>query len=258
MPNFHKASFSVPSPFDLYLPEGLGSLPFIFITPLLGRLLFFDDLLLESHFARFFASRGFGVALIHRPIFAFDPERGLEQMQEYLTESVARNRKVFDFLLARKEINPEKVGDFGISFGAVVNSLWAARDPRLKAHVFALGGGNLAEIFMTSRDWLMRSYFKAAVRKMGGKKEDLKAGLKKLLHPDPLEVCQSIPRENILMVLALFDRVIRFRYGLAFRSALGNPETVFLPLGHYTSIPTIPFIQWKALDFFKRRFKAAG
>lgn len=256
MPNFHKVSFTVPSPFDLYLPKHPKDPPFICITPLLGRIFFFKDLLWESYFARFFASHGFGAALIHRPIFTFDPEQGLEQIAEYLRESVSRNQKVLDFLSARKEVDRERVGDFGISFGAIVNCLWAARDPRLKAHVFALGGGNLAQIFMTSRDWLMRSYFKDAIKKMEGNKKYLKIELEKLLHPDPLEVCHSIPKESVLMVLALFDRVIGFRYGLQMRHALGNPKTILLPLGHYTSIPAIPFLQWRALDFFKKRLSA--
>ena len=55
------------------------------------------------------------------------------------------------------------------------------------------------------------------------------------------------------MFLALFDHVIRFRYGLALWRTLGKPETVFLPLGHYASILTIPILKWKVISFFKKK-----
>ena len=248
-----KIAFQKPDPFELYLPEGTGPLPLICLTPILGRLLFLDDLFLERRFARFFASQGFAAALIERPIFEFNPARGLEQIQRYLEESVLRNEKVLDDLLARKEIDPEKIGSFGISFGAVLNSLWAASDSRLKAHVFALAGGNIPEILITSRDPLMRSYLKAIIKNVGMEREKLKDAFERVIRLDPLKAASSIPRESVLMILALFDRVIRFRYGQLLRQALGEPETIFLPLGHYTSLITVPLTQWKALEFFKKR-----
>lgn len=238
---------------ELYLPEGPGPFPLLCLTPLLGQLAFLEDLFLEWRFARFFAAHGFAAALIHRPLFEFDPSRGLEQIQDYLDQSIARNRGVLDSLLSRKEIDTEKIGTYGISFGAVVNSLWAAADPRLKAHVFALGGGNLPEIFVTSRDPLMQSYLKAVLKKTGVEKKDLKILLQGVFHLDPLEAARSIPREKVCLHLAIFDRVIRFRYGLAFRRALGNPETVFIPLGHYSSLLAVPFLKWQVLDFFWRK-----
>lgn len=256
---FRKIIFDRPSPFELYLPEGPGASPLICITPLLGRLLFLEDLLLERYLARFFASNGFATAVIDRPIFEFNPACGLEQIQSYLEESLSRNRQVLDFLAGQKEIDSAKMGSFGISFGAVINSLWASLDSRLKAHVFALGGGNLPEIFVTSRDPLMRSYYQAALKSKGGgvpplTKENLKENLKKIFRFDPLKTAASIPRENVFMVLALFDRVICFRYGLALRDALGNPRTFYLPLGHYSSIVSVPFLKRKVLSFFRSKW----
>ena len=251
--SIQKINFLKPAPFELYLPTGTPPFPLICITPMLGRFAFLDDLFFERQFARFFSSNGLATVVIDRPIFEFDPERGLEQVQEHLDESLRRNRLVLDFLYERKEIDRDRIGTYGMSFGAVVNSLWAAEDRRLKAHVFALGGGNLPEIFLTSRDPLMRSCLKAAIQKSGLKGEDLLAALKKVFRQDPLEAARSIPGENVCLHLALFDRVIRFRYGLALREALGKPETVFIPLGHYSSILAIPFLRPGTLGFFRRK-----
>ena len=248
-----KTDFIKPSPFKLYLPEGTGPFPLICLTPILGRLLFLDDLFFEKRFAKFFADNGFAAALIDRPIFEFNPSRGLEQIQEYLEESVQRNKKVLDSLLARKEIDPERTGSFGISFGAVANSLWAAKDARLKAHVLVLAGGNIPEIILTSRDPLMKDYLKAIIAGRGAGNE-LKSALQNAIQWDLLKLCSSIPRENVFLLLGIFDRVIRFRYGLDLWRVLGKPKTYFLPLGHYTALLAVPLLKWKVLKFFRKKF----
>ncbi len=245
--------FEKPFPFDLYLPEGKGPFSLVCITPLLGRLMLFEDLSLERWFACFFAKRGMAAAVMARPIFEFNPARGLEQLQEYLDQSVNRNREILNVLMAQERIDAQKIGSLGISFGAVVNLLWAGTDPRLKAHVLALGGCHLADIFVTSRDPLMRSHFEAALRSQDCKPEELKARLEKIFLTDPLKIAADLSKEKILMVLAVFDRVIRFEFGLSLRKALGKPETVFLPLGHYTAILSAPFLRWKMLRFFEEK-----
>lgn len=253
--SIEKKSFVKPFPWELYLPEGEGPLALICITPILGRLGFLEDLFLERWFARFFSRKGFAVALIDRPIFEFDPSQGIEQIQTYLEDSVRRSIKILDEILKRDDILPTAIGTFGISFGGAVNVLWAARDPRLKAHVFALAGGNIAEIILTSRDPLMKSYLKSILKATGLSKENLLAALQKSISLDPLKLTFSIPRENIFMLLGILDRVIRFRYGLALREALGKPQTVFLPLGHYPALLAIPLLKWWALNFFTQRLQ---
>lgn len=240
--------------YELRLPAGQGPFPLICLTPILGRLAFLEDLFFERQLAKFFRHQGFATALIGRPIFEFNPQQGLEQIQAYLEDSVRRNQKALDQLLERREIHRGAVGSFGISFGAVINCLWAGQDPRLKVHVFGLAGGNIPEIILTSRDPLMRDYLKAMINRRGtAHRNDLRADLKKAIHLDPLNVASSIPRENVFMFLALFDRVVRFRYGLALWRALGQPQTVFLPLGHYATLLATPFLDWMALQFFRKK-----
>ena len=244
--------------FELYLPPGPGPHPLVCITPILGRLLFLNDLILERHFGRFFAKKGFACAVIDRPIFEFNPSLGLEQIQHYLDESVLRSKWALDELIQNKAIDPERVGTYGISFGAVVNSLWAAEDPRLKAHVFALPGGYLPEILVASRDPLMKSYIKEISRAKSSPHhtatpEELKAEFQKVIRRDPLDAARKIPKEKVCLHLALFDCVIPFRYGLAFREAMGKPETIFIPLGHYSALLSIPFLKSSVVRFFRKK-----
>ncbi len=242
-----------PFPFELYLPKSNSSVPLVCITPLLGRLQLFEDLFLEKHLARFFAQNGLAAAVIDRPIFEFNPARGLEQIQIYLEESLNRNRQVLDALVTYPEIDRNRIASFGISFGAIVNCLWAASDSRIRAHVFALAGGDLPEIFITSRDPLMKSYLKAALESSGLDTSSLKEKLCGIFKLDPLKECHSIGKQNVLLFLALFDRIVQTRLGLALRNTLGKPETVFIPLGHYFSILAVPLLKHRALKFFKNR-----
>ncbi len=246
--------FDTPSPMDLFLPEGTGPFGLICMTPILGRLLFLQDLFIEMRLARFFASQGFACALIDRPIFEFTPSKGLEQIQDYLATAASRNQAALDALLNFKEIDPARTASFGISFGAIVNLLWAAREPRLACHVFALGGVQLAEIFVTSRDPLMKSYQTAAFKQTGLSGQALGAALKNIFCPDPLELCPKIRSESVLMVLARFDHVVRYSYQQDLWEALGRPEKILLPLGHYTSLAALPFLKFRAAAFFKRKF----
>ncbi len=259
-PAFRRIDLNEPHPHELYLPEGAGPFPLICFTPILGRLAWLEDLVLERHLSRFFASQGLATLLVERPFFEFDPTRDLHQIQGYLDQAVSRNRKVLDRVLARTDIDSERVGSYGMSFGGIVNALWAAVDDRFKAHVFSVVGGNIPEIILTSRDPLMKNYLRDILKGWTERTgvslpdpQDLKEALRQAVPRDPLTIISRIPKESTLLVLAVFDHVVRFRYGLAFRKALGNPETVFLPLGHYTSILTIPVIKWKAVSFLKKK-----
>ncbi|MBI4550327.1 MAG: alpha/beta hydrolase [Candidatus Omnitrophica bacterium] len=240
-----------PVSFDLFLPAGAGPFPAVLITPLLGRLIFFEDLFFEKSFARFFAGHGLAAAVIHRPIFEFNRAQGLEQLKNYLEDAVNRIQRVFERVCREPGIDPRRVGSFGLSFGAVANALWAARDPRPFRHVFALAGESLADIFVESRDPLMKSYLAAALKKSGLNRMDLKKSLASVFSPDPKDLCRAIPKEKVLLILAVFDRVVPFRRGLAFRETLGRPKTYFLPLGHVSALIAGPFLRGKLARFLK-------
>lgn len=245
-----------PFPYSLYLPEGSGPFPLIIQTPVLGRVIFLEDLHFEKKAAAAFARQGFACALIHRPIFDFDPSQGLEQIGAYVEESLARNQKVFEKLMGDPRLDAERTGTFGMSCGAIISCLWASRNRRLREHVWVMGGANLPEIFISSEDPLMKSYRDAALEKSGLDPSALEVELRKIFTHDPLHLAFSIPPENILLILAVFDRVVRFANGLKLKEILKNPPTVFLPLGHYTTMLALPLVQRLAAVFFKKKFLA--
>ncbi len=251
-------TFTQPYPFEIYTPEGPGPFPVIFQTPILGRFALLEDLFFERRFARFFASQGLICVLIDRPIFEFDSGRGLEQIPGHIEESMKRNQAVFECVLTEKTFDTQRMGTFGMSLGAIVNLLWAAREKRLNAHVFCTPGGNLPHIFMASLDPLMMSYRKAALNTCGGSKKKLLKSLLEIFTLDPLTAAAAIPPEQCLMVLGLFDLVVPYKYGKELRKKLGNPAAILLPLGHYFSILAAPIVKWLVVRFFKQKWFQAS
>ncbi len=254
--SFEVRSYSKPYPFELFLPQTPPArLSLVCMTPILGRLVFFDDLFWERKLARYFCREGLAVALCHRPIFEYRPQLGLEQVSHYLEESILRNKKILDgVLIEEPRVDPLRIGSFGMSFGAVLNCLWAAEDRRLKANVFALGGGNLAEIFLSSRDPLIRSFLADALKYSGLEPAVLKKSLRTLFIKDPWRVGHKLSPENTLMIIALLDRVIPLRFSLELWRRLGKPKTIWIPLGHYFSILALPFLKSIVVRFFKKQF----
>jgi hypothetical protein len=245
--------FSDPYPFEIFSPSGSGPRPVIFQTPILGRFSLFEDLFFERRWARFFAEQGIDCVLIYRPIFEFDNRYGLDQIHDYLERSLKRNQAVLDHVFQEKLADPRQAGSYGISFGSMVNCIWASQEKRLGVNVFALAGGDFPEIFMESRDPLMASYREAALACSGNNPKLLRRDLQDLFLLDPLRKAPEDP-DTTLLVLARFDRVVPYRCGLALREKLGNPRTITLPLGHYLSMFASPGLKWKVVRFFKEKF----
>lgn len=251
----HKV-FLEPYRFEIFTPQIEGPKPVIFQTPILGQLAFFEDLFWERRWTRFFAEQGFISVLIDRPIFEFHPDRGLEQIQEYLENSLKRNQAVLERVFHDKLGDPNHAGSYGISMGSIINCLWACQEKKLRVNAFSLPGANLPEIFMESRDSLMVDYRNAALACCGNDSEQLKENLKKLFTKDPLTLCTPAP-DTTLLVLARKDCVVPFKNGMMLREKLGNPKTIYLPFGHYLSMFTTINLKWKVVRFFKEKFGLA-
>lgn len=246
--------YSLPSPHEIYQPAGEGPFPAVCLTPLLGRFVLLEDLFFERIFARYFAAHGILTILMDRPIFTYDPAYPLEQLHQYLETSLERNRRILEFQKQESPLDLSRLGTFGMSFGAILNSLWAAREPAFSAHIFALPGGDLPAIFTESGDPLMRSHFTAARRHTGLSAQALREKLRTVFKLDPMSCCGNLDSRSILMVLALFDRVVPFRLGRALQKVMGNPETIYLFSGHYGGVVTIPWLRATAVRFFRHRW----
>lgn len=163
----------------------------------------------------YFASSGIASAIVHRPRIKFQPEQDINQIEKYLRQAVVNIRQALDWLVTREEIDAEKTGSFGISFGGIINTIAAGVEPRLKYNVIALAGGSLADIICYSHEESIKVY-----------------------------------REKII-----FDNVVGRKYSRRLWKEIGRPEVTYLPFGHYSSILAKWYVKAQSLNFFKNKFE---
>ncbi len=240
--------------FELVLPpKQKEPCPLVLMLPILGQLLFFTDLGIERTIAHFFSRKGFAVAILRRDFFQYHPHEGIEQVGNYLSRTVKQAKLALDELVKNPAIDATRIGSLGISFGGILSVLLTAEEPRLKACVTALAGGNIPEIIVTSKDPLLSSYCRELLQGLKLTREEFVRELKKDFKEEPLKVAEKIDPEKILMIIARFDRVVFPRYALALWNALRKPKVIFVPLGHYFTILIMAYLNRQALAFFKQK-----
>jgi len=238
-----------PIDIELYETRRAGRRPAILVSPILG-----GSYPIERSFCRFFARQGFHAVLVHREKIDFGSDRGAVYVEEMLARAVITNRVVIQWMATQPAIDPERLGLFGISLGGIVGIMTAAVEPSLNAHVIALTGGSIADIFRTTSDPTLTIPRNRYLERTASTTEQLCASLQDTVNTDPLRLAAYVDPASILFITARFDRTIRPRYGLQLWRALGEPELVALPSGHYSAIIWLPYIRRATIRFFRRRF----
>lgn len=234
---------------DYYAVKGQGKKPLVMVLPILG-----GSNKVAKLFAAYFAKKGMAALIVHRHK-AYKRIQEIDTMDAVLRQIVFDHMQVLDWVETRKELDISNIGVFGVSMGGIKAALVSSLDKRINVSVFVLAGGDIPYILSHSTTKGVRKRRQRYLQKNGISREQFYIGLKKNITCDPLHYAHYIDAENSLMVLALFDSVVPFCKGLQLKEKMGNPETIYLLGGHYSSIVYVPYIQYKAFEFFKRNFK---
>lgn len=232
---------------EWYESTRAGRRPAIVLNPILG-----GDYPIEQSLARFFAARGYHVALIHRKTLKISPEHELAHIELLLRQGLIRIRQVVDWVSRHPSVDPQHLGSFGISMGGIAGAMTAAIEPRLRAHVIALAGGPLADILATTADPLLA---KPRARYLASHQLPLQMlhdELARVIVSDPIRLAPYTQGQPILFVIALTDRTIGRSHEFALWRALGRPQVTMLLSGHYTSYLALPYLKRKSLRFFRQ------
>ncbi len=236
--------------FDYYSPRSDAKRPAIIILPIMGG----KKYPIESHFARYFAKKGYNVSLVHRERKMDKDISTLEDVDALLKTTVADNRRVIDWLSSQENIATNKIGVFGISFGAIKGSLLLALEERVKAGVLGLGG-DLPYILANTREKRLVKNRDRLLKKHRLTLQEGEAILKGAISYEPNQFARYVDPRKVMLVLARFDTVVPYKKGLELRKNMGKPRTLVVPAGHYNSVVFIPYIESQAFRFFERRFK---
>ena len=228
---------------DLYIPKTEGKKPVILISPILGGNMVVDK------FAHYFASHGYLAVIVHRKKSFYDEVRGPEQVEDYLRSCVIRLREALDWLEQQPEVDPEKIGAFGISYGAVLHSVLAAIDPRVKVHILAMPAGSLPDVIVECPDSGLKKLV-TKLEKLGWPKEKIRRELARTIVTDPIRFAPYVPKDHILVMASLFDRIVGASRTFKLWREMGKPRLIALPLGHYGGILIFPYLEYVSLRFF--------
>ena len=171
------------------------------------------------------------------------------QFHDYVVEV----RQALDWLVLQPSIDTDRIGLIGMSLGAIVGSLTAGVDPRIRSEVLLLGGGDLPGIIFSTNERAFVKMRKRLMEEHQSSPEALKQDAEKTLAAvEPLNYARRLPPSNILMINAYFDKAIPRFYTLALWEKIGKPHLVFVPTGHYTAAFFIWYAEAKAYEHFKK------
>jgi dienelactone hydrolase len=230
-------------------PDGPGPHPAILMLPGI-----WGDRYLED-FAETFVKKGFVCLLFpsHRyleQIRRVSPMK-MESLADLIQKQVEESNRLYDWLSTEPEVDPDRSGILGMSIGAILASLLTESNPNVHAAAYVLGGGNLPDIMSSPQGYVKRRVRERIMAENGLSAEEFRRSSEKLLKKvDPLTYAGRLDARRIIMVNGRFDHVIPYQDAEALWSALGKPDWLVIPSGHYTASMFLGYIRKRVTEHF--------
>lgn len=225
--------------------------PLLLMSPILAGPV--DDYLATRFMSSRACRRGLSAFFLHQEKVILDPDRSAVRLQAWLEENCRDYLKALALLSRLPEVDPTRLGSFGVSLGGIKNVLLIAAEKRLRANVLVLAGADLAAMLETSREKLVERYLRGRKERDGLDPEDVAEEIRRWLYLEPGRLAPGIESDRVLLFLGRLDDKVPYGGGLRLRRRLGEPETWILPLGHYTAILAAPWAVEKALGWVVAR-----
>ena len=236
-------------PAELYLPRKVtGKVPAAIVLDILA-----GNAILPRAMSRGLAEGGIAAAYIpmayynqrrpkdnaHLRLLSSDPTRAVEALRQ----TVMDIRRAKAILASRPEIDPKHIGITGISLGGIMTSLAAGVDGTFDRVVPILAGGDIADLIFQTRETRRIS---AELTQNGVTIEKLTTMLAPV---EPTHFASRIDPTRCLMINASADEVIPRVATDDLNKAIGSPELLWAPAGHYSSIFFLPAIRQTTIRF---------
>ena len=207
----------------------------------------------STHFATYFAGKGFQVLRFERRAEWLDATRPVEELAQLALQYRRDVSRGIDQWLEMEDVAVERLGLMGVSMGAMVGAGVAGTDPRIEAVVLCIGGGDMADVLMHGRDDELDQYRLDLAARLDVETDALAPLFSEALDPvDSTVHARNIASERTLFFGARFDRVVPWRNNVLLWEALGRPRRWTLPCGHYSGVLFVPLIRWLAARHFDR------
>lgn len=226
--------------------------PAVLITPILGG----GKRLAQTHCGDF-ARNGMHVILAWRGMKVLRKSWRIDRIERFLRRAIGARRALIDWAEARREIDPARIGAFGVSMGGIVTTALLGTEPRLKAGVVALAGGDVSSIVRRSVEGRLVRFREAKMAELGIDADAVEALMRSHFPSDPLTLAAAVDPRRVLFVSTRFDEVVPPPNQEALWTALGKPLRYDIPAGHYSAIVYLPFVTRLVVKFLSRKLRVA-
>ena len=198
-----------------------------------------------------------GVAALYMPMAYYNARRPrdrahvrwLEDRPEHITDpprqTIMDVRRAKAVLASRADIEPDQISITGVSLGGIMTSMAAGVDGHFCRVVPILAGGDLAALTFHAPET------RRARQQLLDKGIDQQKLGEMMAPVEPLHFASRIDPKRCLMVNASRDEVIPRECTVKLWEAIGKPEILWVPSGHYSAAWFMPTIKQTAIDFLK-------
>lgn len=235
----------------VWQPEGDGPFPAILLLPGI-----WGDRII-SGFAQELVAKGFVCLQFSSQRYLTGLRSAaarLDTLAALIQQQVVEAAQLVDWLSRQPSVDPKRIGLLGISLGAIVGTLLTEADQEITAAAYLLGGGNLPEIMISPQGYVKGRIRDRIMVENGWNAEEFKRQAVSALKPvDPLTYAGRLDAARILMVNGRFDKVIPYPNAKELWEALGQPDWIVLPAGHYTASFFDRYIRYRAAQHFLKQ-----
>jgi len=237
--------------YSYWLPaKGSQPAPFVLVLPILA-----GGERITEHVCESLARRGIAAGSIERAWRLFKDKETIDELEAKLVRVVCAQRAFLAWVAEREGIDRGRIGCFGISMGGILATLLAAVEPRLDCAVICLAGGDFGELVVSADEIKLERWVRERLAADGISAAELQERIRREFEVEPLHFAPAVDPRRVLFVAARWDGVIPRSSREALWQALGRPERVDVPLGHYTSILALDWLVGRASRFAAGRFE---
>lgn len=238
--------------FELFLPQGSPA-PFVLLLPILAG----GDSLMRG-LAEGLCDRGFATGFCHRVTSALRPPQRGPDLERLFRRTVIHNRMLLHWARSSDLVRGSEAAVFGVSMGGMVGALMLALEPGLRAGALCLAGADLPDLVLHSGESRVRNWVAWRQSEDQAGPSEVSDELRRALTSDPARFSAFVPTEKVLLVHARLDEVVPIHHQDLLWEALGRPERLLLPTGHYTAALAIGPILDATAAFFALRLPAGA
>ncbi len=218
--------------------------PFLLVLPILA-----GGESITDRVCRSLARRGIAAGSIERKWRLFRDCESIEDLEGKLIRVVRQHRAFVDWMAERPEIDSTRMGCFGLSIGGMLATVLTAVEPRLDCAIICLAGGDFSRLALEADEIKLERWVKERCAKDNITPEELQRQIREQFDFDPLTFAPALDSQRVLFVTARFDGVVPEHSRESLWRALGRPERIDVPFGHYTAIFALEWIVSRAAGF---------